>query len=402
MAAFTPVPATDPIYPQSDIIDELVINVIDRAEALREEWLELQKSGIATPYQSYDWVQTWQTAVSDQTGEQIRIVSIRDGSGTLLAILPLAIERAWGATIAKWASSSLINYGMPVMSAEFAKIARENPFQLMRLVGEALPGVDALHLGFQPGAWDGLENPFAATFTDVGANRTYLTNLPADYESLYTNKRSKQTRRNNRRRDAKLGRFGEVNFGLPKDSEETTHVLSTLFSFVRDRLGKQGISDPYGDEGVKFYSALAKLPESAPLQLKPYVLKTDEEIVAVNMGAEYKGRFCGLVCSIIDGPQTTHSPGDLALRKTIETCCTDGVEIFDFSAGDSPYKFHWADQTVPLAETVFPVTGAGYGYAALVLPQLSTKRIIKNSTWLWSMAQRARKMAAPIITRKSA
>ena len=121
MAEFAPVPVSDPLYTQSTAIDALTIGVTDRVENLREEWLNLQGTGIATPYQSYDWVETWQTAVSDKTGEELRIVTIRDELGTLLAILPLAISRSWGATVAKWVSNRLINYGMPVMTPEFSK-----------------------------------------------------------------------------------------------------------------------------------------------------------------------------------------------------------------------------------------------------------------------------------------
>ncbi|MEM7429301.1 MAG: GNAT family N-acetyltransferase [Pseudomonadota bacterium] len=396
MASFTTPVTTAPIYHQSSRIAELEISVVLTAEEIRDEWLDLQNTGIATPYQSFDWVKTWQTSVGEPAGEDIRIITVRDESGSLVAILPVSICRSWGATVAKWVSDSLINYGMPVMGLEFARIASDNPFQFLRLVGEVLEGVDALHLGKQPASWDGVENPFADTFTDIGTNRTYLTNLPADFDSLYHEKRSARTRRCNRRREAKLMSFGDIAFGLPQTSEEAAEVLDTLFSFVQHRLGKQGIKDPYGEKGRTFYAALAQLPTDSPLQLRPYFMKTGDDIVAINMGADFKDRFCCLVCSIIDGSQAAYSPGDLALSKTIEACCSRELEIFDLSAGDSPYKFHWADETVPLADSVFPATATGYGYAALMLPQLSTKRVIKNSEWLWGIASRARKIAAPM------
>ena len=77
----------------------LNIAVCARAKDLEAEWLALQETGWVTPYQSFDWVNTWQTAVSDLTGEDVRIVTIRDDNGQLHGIFPLrskAVRRTNG------------------------------------------------------------------------------------------------------------------------------------------------------------------------------------------------------------------------------------------------------------------------------------------------------------------
>ncbi len=233
-------------------------------------------------------------------------------------------------------------------------------------------------------------------FTDAGANSTYLFDLEPDYDELYRHKRSKSTRRNNKRRDAKLEKFGPLEFGLPASPEQAIEVIEKLFGFVETRLSQKGIKDPYGPSGQVFYLALSQLPKDAPLQLSPFFLRSGGEIVSVMMGSEFQGVFSGLVCSITDGPHKEFSPGDAALRRTIEACCEKGLTKFDFSAGHSDYKMHWAEEVIPLHDTLHAISGGGYKYVAIARPGLSTKRLIKRSDWLWRTIQQARKFGAPV------
>ncbi len=373
----------------------LTLTVHRRAEELRDEWLNLQKTGWVTPYQSFDWVNTWQNAISDPSGEDVRIVALRDGDGELHAIFPLAVHTIWGTRVVRWLSESQINYGMPVMSRAFADMVAEDPRWLFAQLVSSLEGVDAIHLDKQPAHWGGTPNPLAALFTDAGANSTYLFDLEPDFDELYRQKRSKSTRRNNRRRDAKLQKFGDLEFGLPENSEQSNEVIELLFKFVETRLAEKGIKDPYGKTGKVFYQALSQLPKDAQLQLSPYFLTVGGEIVSVMMGSEFQGVFCGLVCSITGGPQKEFSPGDAALRRTIQACCEKGLKTFDFSAGHSDYKMHWAENVIALNDTLHAVNGAGYKYLAIARPGLSTKRLIKRSDWLWRTIKQARKLSAP-------
>ena len=381
--------------PSSDTMSGLKVAVCARAKPLEAEWLALQETGWVTPYQSFDWVNTWQEAVSDLTGEDVRFVTIRDDAGQLHGIFPFVVEAAWGTRVLRWLGNSQINYGMPVMSEAFVqKISKDAEWFFAELVS-VLDGVDAIHLDKQPATWQGKPNPLADLFTDTGANSTYLFNLEPDYDELYRNKRSKSTRRNNKRRDVKLQQHGELGFRLPADKEESAQVIKTLFGFVETRLAQKGIKDPYGPMSKTFYLALSQLPENAPLQLSPYFLTVGDEIVSVMMGSEFQGVFSGLVCSITDGPQKEFSPGDAALRRTIEACCKKGLAKFDFSAGHSDYKMHWAEEVIPLHDTLHAIGGGGYKYVAIARPGLSTKRMIKRSDWLWRTIKQARKFSAP-------
>lgn len=377
------------------ILQGLTVSVCQRAEQLKSEWLNLQQTGWVTPYQSYHWVNTWQNVISTPAEQEVLIVALRDKNGTLHGICPFEVEVSWGSRVVRWLSHSQINYGMPVMSDALAATIAADPQWLFAELIRSLKDVDAIHLDKQPATWGGRPNPMQALFTDAGANSTYLFDLQADYEALYQQKRSKSTRRNNKRRDVKLQRFGPVEFGLPNSPEQTSRVIDTLFEFVENRLAQKGIKDPYGSTGKAFYLALSQLPKDAEFQLSPYYLTAGGEIVSVMMGGEFKGVFSGLVCSITDGPQKEFSPGDATLRHTIEACCEKGLSTFDFSAGHSDYKMHWAEHVIPLHDTLHTVSGTGYKYVAIARPGLSTKRLIKRSNWLWRTIKQARKLSAP-------
>ncbi|MEM8647168.1 MAG: GNAT family N-acetyltransferase [Pseudomonadota bacterium] len=277
MNEFTPVRSETAL--SATRVRGLRLAVITRADQIKDEWLSLQKSGWVTPYQSFDWVNTWQNEISTLTKEDVRIVTVRDETGVLQAIFPLVVQTSWGTRVLRWISDSQINYGMPVMSQAFAaSIAHDCKWLLAELMSQ-LDRVDAVHLDKQPATWNGKPNPLDGLFTDVGANSTYLFDLEPDFDELYRGKRSKSTRRNNKRRDAKLERLGPLVFGLPSSPDETEYVINTLFRFVETRLAGKGIKDPYGETGLTFYQALARLPKDADLQLSPYYLSSDGEIV---------------------------------------------------------------------------------------------------------------------------
>lgn len=377
------------------ILQGLSVTVYQRAEELKAEWLSLQQSGWVTPYQSYDWIKTWQDVISIPKDEESLIVALRDKNGILHGIFPLAVETSWGTRVVRWLSHSQINYGMPVMSDALAATILADPQWLFGQLAGNLKNVDVIHLDKQPATWRGRPNPMQALFTDAGANSTYLFELQPDYDALYQQKRSKSTRRNNKRRDAKLQKLGPLKFGLPDSPSQTLEVMDTLFKFVEHRLSQKGIKDPYGETGRVFFTALSNLPDDSQLKISPYFLASDGEIVSVMMGSEFQGVFSGLVCSITEGPQKEFSPGDATLRRTIEACCQKGLNTFDFSAGHSDYKMHWAEQVVPLHDTLHAVSGAGYKYVAIARPGISTKRLIKRSDWLWRTIKQARKLGAP-------
>ena len=77
-----------------------------------------------------------------------------------------------------------------------------------------------------------------------------------------------------------------------------------------------------------------------------------------------------------------YSPGDLALRRTIEASCKQGLASFDFAAGDTPYKLHWADDMAPLHAFLAAINLRGLAWVCLMGAATFAKRLVKQSPTL--------------------
>ena len=63
--------------------------------ALEQEWEDLyDDSPLATPFQSWAWLYSWWESYGK--GYELRLITVRNGEGLLVGVLPLMLERRWG------------------------------------------------------------------------------------------------------------------------------------------------------------------------------------------------------------------------------------------------------------------------------------------------------------------
>ena len=106
------------------------------------------------------------------------VVGFDDGD-TPQFILPLILERRYGAGIAAFFGGSHSNLNMPVFAAAVA--AELTPDRLDRMLREIAPahGVDLFALTGQPPLWQGVANPLAALPFQRSADDVYFGTLAA-------------------------------------------------------------------------------------------------------------------------------------------------------------------------------------------------------------------------------
>jgi CelD/BcsL family acetyltransferase involved in cellulose biosynthesis len=109
------------------------------------------------------------------------------------------------------------------------------------------------------------------------------------------------------------------------------------------------------------------------------------------LGGIHANGYWALISSLATGPKRRHSPGDLALRRTIAACGEQGLSFFDFSAGDAPYKRQWADDTIELFHAVQARSLKGLVWCCGIAAFLLGKRIIKRTPLLKALALSARR-----------
>ena len=373
----------------------LKIDIVKDLASLEAEWLAFQDRAHGTFYQTYHWCSAWQTHVGAGRGIQPAIVTGRDERGALVFLLPFAVNAHGGVRVLEWLAMAQSSYGYGLYAKEFLPQASawfaDSGWAMLR----DLINIDAISLHDLPIKIYGYDHPLLSWFSLRGRNSAYAMELGPDFEQVYAAKRSAETRRGNRKRDAKLAQVGDIHFGLPKTKQDATALIETMFAQQRDRLAESGIHGVFGRQERQFIQALAETaPQNGLPILLPYHLTIDGKMEAMMLGGNYKGCYWALISSLGAGEARKYSPGDAALRRTIQACCERGLNRFDFSSGDTAYKLQWADEITPLYDVVRGKTLRGYAWALSKIVSLATKRIIKQTPVLWKLASAWRRLRA--------
>ena len=346
---------------------------------LETDWRALQARGVCTFYQTYEWCQAWQSSIGLARGFEPCVIA-GYYQQKLIFILPVAVQKTRGARVLKWIGTGAMTYGMGLYCRDHFNQSSDLS-DLWPQILDVIGGVDGVHLVRQPYNWQGFINPLQFLFTVKSANSSYSMALNSDFETLYQLKRSSSSRRGNRKRDKKLFASGDVQFGLPHTICQSQTLLETMQQQQVDRLSRRGIKGLESKEISAFLSALNGLSyQSQNPLLLAYHLTVDGEIAAVMLGASFKNTYWALVSSLTGSTQLQRfSPGDYALRKTISALCENGYASFDFSAGESDYKNHWADGSIDLNETVRITNYKGIVWGVSRLATSIAKRFLKNN-----------------------
>ncbi|MGH6907836.1 MAG: GNAT family N-acetyltransferase, partial [Aestuariivirga sp.] len=125
--------------------------------------------------------------------------------------------------------------------------------------------------------------------------------------------------------------------------------------------------------------------------LLPYPLKFRGESLAVMLGGFHASTYWALISSLSAADLQKYSPGDLALRRTIEACCARGLASFDFAAGDTDYKLHWTDEVIALQALLAASNLRGLAWVCMMGAATLAKRLLKQSPLLRNIAMSLRK-----------
>ena len=359
---------------------------------LRRTWTSFEQIAHGTFYQSYLWCSAWLETVGRASQVEPVVVILRDGAHRICALLPLQIRRVGKLRILEWLAAPSNNYGYALYHPDFVRAAGTwlgaNWPALVRSIGR----VDAVVLRDNPERMADIANPLTGMFTSRAANRSYVLRLSPDFASLYGRKRDGDTRRTGRKKEKALSRLGTVEFGLPQGREETRAVIETMFAQQQGRLAEHGIHNVFGPAERAFIHRIAELQDESRPALAPYTLKLNGSVLAVYLGGLYKDTFWALISSLAAGPERKYSPGDIALRLSIERCCAAGLSTYDFSAGSSRYKLSWSDDIIQLHDIIEGTTLAGAAYVAWLRGRSAAKRYIKESDTLLRAASGLRRL----------
>ena len=119
----------------------------------------------------------------------------------------------------------------------------------------------------------------------------------------------------------------------------------------RHELSAQDKEDIEYQVDKKFYQKMpSQISQSSRVHCS--ILKLDEEIIALHWGVVDMNIFYYLMPAYSSKNWSKYSPGKILLEDLMVSCKENGINVFDFTSGDEPYKKIWSNDSFPIALTI--------------------------------------------------
>ena len=379
------------------------IAVYENLSAIERDWRAFEPHADCTVFQSFDWLATWQRHIGARNGVLPAIVVARDGEGTILFLLPLAVRPAGFARELTWLGSELCDYNAPLLAATFStRIDAKRFMALWENIARCLQDNPRLHydsiiLTKMPETVGAQQNPMRHLGGTINASGAYLTHLTGDWETFYTAKRSSATRRHDRSKRRRLAEFGEVKFVNPAGDSETLRTLDALMAQKARWFARMGVANLFAKPGyAEFYRALATDPATRHL-VHVSRLDVGATAAAVNLGLTYRDCYYHMLASYDDGEVSRFGPGAAHLLDLLHLAIDREFRIFDFTIGDERYKRDWCDTELKLYDYIAPATWRGAFVAMPMLAAQQLKRRIKQTPVVWNLFSAGRALFGSLV-----
>ena len=397
-------PAADRAQARSPAaLGDIRIAVYEDLSAIERDWRAFEPHADCTVFQSFDWLATWQRHIGARNGVLPAIVVARDGEGTILFLLPLAVRPAGFARELTWLGSELCDYNAPLLAATFStRIDAKRFMALWENIARCLQDNPRLHydsiiLTKMPETVGAQQNPMRHLGGTINASGAYLTHLTGDWETFYTAKRSSATRRHDRSKRRRLAEFGEVKFVNPAGDSETLRTLDALMAQKARWFAHMGVANLFARPGyAEFYRALASDPATRHL-VHVSRLDVGATAAAVNFGLTYRDCYYHMLASYDDGEVSRFGPGAAHLLDLLHLAIDREFRIFDFTIGDERYKRDWCDTELKLYDYIAPATWRGAFVAMPMLAAQRLKRRIKQTPVVWNLFSAGRALFGSLV-----
>jgi CelD/BcsL family acetyltransferase involved in cellulose biosynthesis len=374
------------------------VEIFDDMTAAEPHWRMLERGkSLATPYQTFDFLNFWHCHVGAGTGITPFIVTAFNRAGAPLFIWPLGRRTIAGRRVVEFLGGSHANFNMAIWHRDaVTKIGKEELRGVLdQLAGEA----DILRLTNQPLTWAGTTNPFALLPQQRSPNFGFSGALAHDFDALLRARTNASDRKKMRKKERTLAGYGEVRFERARTSHDMRRVLDAFFKQKSARMRSLGIPDVFAAPGVRrFIEAAASEPAAGldpPVEL--YALSVNDIIVATMGGIVGGGRFCAMFNSIAQGHYAVESPGEQLILNLVKDCCGRGLDTFDLGIGEAQYKTLFCGDTEPLFDSYLPLTAIGSMLALRFSAESWLKRMIKQKPALWALVRIGRRLRARVF-----
>lgn len=379
---------------QSRVPVNFKIKVFWSLEDAAQPWHDLERTGAAFLFQSFDWLSHWYRIVPDKSALQVCIVLLEDPSGHSLMLLPLGIEKGRHISRLVWLGMPTADYMAPILAKDFSSRFKVGDFEhtWTRII-EKLPRFDVVHLERQPEVILDQQNPFITLNCEKGSYSAHHTELVGDWDSYYHGKIGAKSRSTTRRKMRRLEERGKLEFLMASEDEEVDRIMPELVRQKTSDLREQGHDPVLGSEEIlDFYREIAKTFRKDGRAVIS-VFRVGTRTAAANFSVIYGGRFYYLIPWFEKGDLARYSPGNILLEYLIRFSFKTDVRVFDFTIGDEAYKSRWCEKTIKLYNCLEGRSAKGVAYVLVRRNSVRARRALRKWDALRRLVQRIRRIA---------
>jgi CelD/BcsL family acetyltransferase involved in cellulose biosynthesis len=391
----------------SEAPPHLQLSLHDGFAAIEARWRRFERVADCTPFQTFDWLLAWHRHIgqANLTIPIIVIASFADGDTAF--ILPLGVEAKRMGRRLCWLGQDVNDYNAPLIARDLAQRVSPDSFRAAwkelraRIQRDPRLRPDRIELEKMPPTLGGQINPFFHLGLAANPSGAHFARLGGDWKQFYFDKRSSATRRRDRAKLKHMSAFGEVNFVTSADADESKQTFEILMEQKRRLLAHRGIADMFARTGWReFFLDVATNPATRHLTHVSRI-QIGETCAAANLGVVFGDTYYHVLASYDDGPVSHYGPGALHLRELLAHAIGRGLQRFDFTIGDEPYKREWSDMHVELGDYARTATWRGWPAHFLSLVRRPIKRFIKQTPWAWRAVCCVRTYAGSFFQRRS-
>lgn len=309
-----------------------------------------------TAFQAPLWQQRLHGRLGPALGAKSKTVVVRHASdGRLMAVLPMATQRAFGVTIAQFADFGTCDYNSAVADRETLRALAADP-HFRAALRRAFEGSDLIL--FRKIRSDDFDMAllFGTSRTSVGEHPAYLCDVGTDFghwrSKVLRNKFTKELGRLQRQTEREHGSF-EHRLAVGEDE------IDAAFEFLRQtQAERQRDSVLNKPEYYSFYRDFA-IDGAASGAALTYVSYLAGKPVAVLFGPADRDRFHAVLIGVDTVNHARISPGTQLIYRVVEQRMRQGHSSFDMGLGDPGYKSHFRPTEIPMQNVSSNLTTRG-------------------------------------------
>lgn len=372
---------------------------VARVELLRElaaaepVWRALQRDGVTTPYQHFDFLSAWQRHVGPHAATTPLVLVGYDPGGRPQFLWPLGLRRSGPLRVAGFLGGKHANFNFglwrPEAAARFSAADLRPAIDALRADG----GADLLLLLRQPRTWEDVPNPFAQLAHQTSVDECSRLTFSGTGRDVVDAQLSSAMRSRLRNKERKLQKLPGYRCFRAATLAEAERLLTAFFPVKAAHMAAQGLRNVFAEPGVEAFVreiCRAGIGGVRPL-VEIHALEAEGEMLAF-FGAITDGRRISLMFNTYTlSDNARQSPGLILLTHVVGQCADRGMRVFDLGVGEAGYKSFFCKEPEPLIDSVLPLTPLGRAAAPLLRAGLAAKRRVKGTPALWNALQALRR-----------